>query len=35
MAVKLGLSDGRFTEISGEGIAEGLVVILRANTPSK
>jgi len=35
MAVKLGLSDGRFTEISGEGIAEGIVVILRANTPSK
>jgi len=32
--VKLGLSDGRVTEISGEGITEGLLVILRANTPS-
>ena len=31
--VKLGLSDGRMTEISGAGLAEGLVVILRANPP--
>jgi HlyD family secretion protein len=35
IAVKLGLSDGRSTEISGEGISEGLVVILRANTLAK
>ncbi len=34
IAVKLGLSDGRVTEISGEGLADGLLVILRANTPS-
>ncbi len=32
--VKLGLSDGRDTEISGSGLTEGLVIILRANTPS-
>jgi HlyD family secretion protein len=34
LAVRLGLTDGRDTEISGEGLVEGLVVILRANTPS-
>ena len=34
IAVKLGLSDGRDTEISGEGLTEGLIVIIRANTPS-
>ena len=33
MTVKLGLSDGRMTEISGSSLAEGLVVILRANPP--
>ena len=33
IAVKLGLSDGRDTEISGEGLTEGLLVILRANAP--
>ena len=32
--VKLGLTDGRDTEISGEGLTEGLMIILRANTPS-
>jgi HlyD family secretion protein len=32
--VKLGLSDGRDTEISGEGLTEGLAIILRANPPS-
>ena len=34
LAVKLGLSDGSHTEISGEGLAPGLVVILRANPVS-
>jgi len=33
MTFKLGLSDGRMTEISGSSLAEGLVVILRANPP--
>jgi HlyD family secretion protein len=33
--VRLGLSDGRNTEISGAGLAEGMVVVLRANTPDK
>ena len=32
--VKLGLSDGRDTEISGEGLTEGLMIILRANAPA-
>lgn len=32
--VKTGLTDGRRTEISGEGLTEGLAVILRTNTPS-
>lgn len=32
--VKLGLSDGRDTEISGEGLTEGLMVIIRANLRS-
>ena len=32
--VKLGLSDGLHTEVSGEGLTEGLLVITRANTPS-
>ena len=32
--VKLGLSDGRDTEISGPGLTEGLLVILRANPPA-
>lgn len=32
LAVKQGLSDGTHTEISGEGLAVGLVVILRANS---
>jgi HlyD family secretion protein len=34
IAVKPGLSDGLHTEISGEGLTEGLLVITRANTPS-
>ncbi len=29
LLVKVGLSDGRFTEVSGEGVAEGLPVITR------
>jgi HlyD family secretion protein len=33
LPVRLGLSDGRQTEVSGEGLAEGLVVVLRANAP--
>ena len=33
--VRLGLSDGRNTEISGAGLAEGMVVVLRANPPAK
>jgi len=32
--VKLGLSDGRATEVSGEGLSEGLEIILRATTPA-
>jgi HlyD family secretion protein len=34
ISVRLGLSDGRDTEISGEGLTEGLAIILRANAPS-
>jgi HlyD family secretion protein len=34
ISVKVGLSDGRHTEVSGEGLAEGLAVILRANLPA-
>jgi HlyD family secretion protein len=34
IAVKLGLSDGRNTEVSGAGLTEGMVVVLRANTPA-
>jgi len=34
ISVKLGLSDGRQTEVSGEGLTEGLEIILRANAPS-
>jgi HlyD family secretion protein len=34
IAVKLGLSDGLDTEVSGEGLVEGLLVITRANTPT-
>lgn len=33
IAVRLGLSDGRQTEVTGEGLVEGALVILRANTP--
>lgn len=34
VAVQVGLSDGRNTEISGAGLTEGMVVVLRVNTPS-
>jgi HlyD family secretion protein len=34
IAVKAGLSDGIHTEISGAGLAAGLLVITRANAPS-
>ena len=34
IAVKIGLSDGHHTEISGEGLVEGLLIITRANTPA-
>jgi len=34
VAVQLGLSDGRNTEVSGTALAEGMLIILRANTPS-
>jgi HlyD family secretion protein len=33
--VKLGISDGRHTEIMGDGIAEGLAVIVSARYPSQ
>lgn len=32
--VTVGLNDGRFTEVSGEGLREGMSVILRSNLPS-
>jgi HlyD family secretion protein len=32
--VKVGLTDGRRTEVSGDGVSEGMDVIIRANTPS-
>lgn len=34
ITVKLGLSDGRHTEISGDGVTEGLQIITRANPPA-
>lgn len=34
LPVKLGLSDGRFTEVSGDGVEDGLPVIIRANMPA-
>ena len=34
VVVQLGLSDGRSTEVSGAGLIEGLLVVLRANAPS-
>ena len=33
IAVQIGLSDGRNTEISGAGLTDGLLIVLRANTP--
>jgi HlyD family secretion protein len=34
IAVKLGLSDGHHTEVSGDGLTEGMLIITRANPPS-
>lgn len=34
VSVKLGLTDGRYTEVSAEGLTEGAPVILRLNTPA-
>ena len=34
ITVKAGLSDGKHTEISGDGLSEGLFIITRNNTPS-
>ena len=34
LPIKTGLSDGRYTEVSGEGLVEGMQVILRNNTPA-
>ncbi len=34
MPVQLGLTDGRSSEVSGEGLSEGLQVVLRANAPA-
>ena len=34
LPVRLGLSDGRNTEVSGDALTEGLIVVLRANTPA-
>jgi HlyD family secretion protein len=33
IAVQIGLSDGRNTEISGAGLTEGMLIVLRSNTP--
>lgn len=35
MTVKLGLTDGRMTEVSGEGLSEGLPIILRTASTEK
>jgi HlyD family secretion protein len=34
ISVKVGLSDGYHTEVSGDGLTEGLLIITRANLPS-
>lgn len=34
VSVKLGLTDGRYTEVSGDGLTEGAPVILRLNSPA-
>jgi HlyD family secretion protein len=34
ITVKLGLTDGRHTEVTGDGLSEGLLIITRANTPA-
>ena len=34
IAVQLGLNDGRNTEVSGTGLTEGILIILRANAPT-
>jgi HlyD family secretion protein len=33
ITVQLGLSDGRNTEVSGAGLTEGMLIVIRANTP--
>jgi HlyD family secretion protein len=33
LPIKTGLTDGRHTEVSGEGLSEGMQVIMRNNTP--
>ena len=33
--VSIGLTDGRITEVSGEGLREGLPVIISASPPAK
>ena len=35
LSVKMGISDGAFTEVSGEGVNEGLVVLTGIDDPSK
>jgi HlyD family secretion protein len=32
--IKTGITDGRYTEVSGEGLSEGMEVILRTTTPA-
>ena len=34
LPIKTGLTDGRYTEVSGEGLVEEMLVILRNNTPA-
>ena len=34
LPIQTGLTDGRYTEVSGEGLSEGTEVILRNNTPA-
>jgi len=34
VSVKLGLTDGRYTEVSGDGLTEGAPIIIRLNSPA-
>jgi hypothetical protein len=34
LPIKTGLTDGRHTEVSGEGLSEGMQVIMRNKTPA-